>query len=245
MAFLWKTSPALTELEQVTLGWLREWMGLPDAFFGIIHDTASTGTLHAIAAARVHAYPEGRTTGEWPVMRIYYSEHAHSVVEKGAIALGIGRDNVIKIACDSEFRMRPDLLEEAIAQDIAHEFQPFCIVATVGTTSVASIDPVPAIADIAERYGLWLHIDAAYAGSAAVSPSYQHFLEGADRAHSLVTNPHKWLFTPVDLSILYTSRPETLREAFSLVPEFLRTTEHPRALNYMEYGVPLGRRFRP
>ncbi|MCU1259662.1 MAG: amino acid decarboxylase [Bryobacterales bacterium] len=241
---LWKTSPALTELEQVTLSWLRQWMGLPETFFGMIHDTASIGVMHAIAAARVYACPEGRTTGEWPLLVIYCSEHAHSSVEKGAIALGIGQQNVRKIAADEKFQMDPAELSAAIEHDLAHGFKPFCVVATVGTTSTTSIDPVPEIAAIAEKHDMWLHVDCAYAGSAAVSPKYRHFLNGADRAHSLITNPHKWLFTPVDLSVLYTSRPDILRQAFSLVPEFLRSKEDPRALNYMEYGVPLGRRFR-
>jgi aromatic-L-amino-acid decarboxylase len=135
-------------------------------------------------------------------------------------------------------------LNDAIEQDLTRGLRPFCVVATVGTTSTTSIDPVPEIADIAERQGLWLHVDAAYAGSAAIAPEYQHILAGAERADSLVTNPHKWLFTPVDLSALYTRRPEILRRAFSLVPEYLRTADNPRALNYNEYGVPLGRRFR-
>ena len=241
---LWKTAPALTELEQVTLGWLRDWMGLPSHWFGMIHDTASISTLHAIAAARVQRIPAGRDSGAWPKMRLYCSEHAHSSVEKGAIALGIGRLNVIKIESDEQFRMRPETLRVAIESDLAEGAVPFCIVATVGTTSTTSIDPVPAIAKLAQEFGLWLHIDAAYAGSAAVSPNNHWFLEGAELADSLVTNPHKWLFTPLDLSILYCRKPEVLREAFSLVPEYLRSAQDPRALNYMEYGIALGRRFR-
>ena len=241
---LWKTAPALTELEQVTLGWLRDWMGLPASWFGMIHDTASISTLHAIGAARVQKVPQGRVTGVWPVLRLYCSEHAHSSVEKGAIALGIGMVNVVKIASDDQFRMRADLLRSAIEADLRQGLVPFCIVATIGTTSATSVDPVPAIAALAEEFALWLHIDAAYAGSAAVSTKFHWLLEGADRADSLVTNPHKWLFTPVDLSVLYCRKPEVLREAYSLVPEFLRSAQHPKALNYMEYGVALGRRFR-
>jgi len=241
---LWKTAPALTELEQVTLGWLRDWMGLPADWFGMIHDTASVSTMHAIAAARFMAVPAGRKTGIWPKLRVYCSDQAHSSVEKGAIALGIGQDNVVKIGVDAEFRMRVDELSRAIEDDVARGWAPFCIVATVGTTSTTSVDPVPEIADVAEHYGLWLHVDAAYAGSAAVSEKFHWLMKGVERAHSLVTNPHKWLFTPLDLSILYCRRPDVLREAFSLVPEYLRTTQNPRALNYMEYGVALGRRFR-
>jgi aromatic-L-amino-acid decarboxylase len=241
---LWKTSPAVVELEQVTLEWLRRWMGLPDGLFGIIFDTASTSSMHAIAAAREMAAPEVRTDGAGAGLVLYTSEQAHSSIEKGAIAIGIGQKNVRKIPVDAEYLMRPDALAAAIEQDRAAGLRPFCIVATVGTTSTTSVDPVEAIADIAERHQLWLHVDAAYAGVAAIAPEFQHVLKGCERADSLVTNPHKWLFTPVDLSALYTRRPDILRRAFSLVPEYLRTADDPRAVNYMDYGVPLGRRFR-
>jgi len=241
---LWKTSPAVTELEQVTLEWLRQWMGLPDPLFGITFDTASTSSMHAIAAAREMVAPELRAEGGGAGLILYTSEQAHSSIEKGAIAIGIGQKNVRKVAVDAEFRMKPDRLEAAIERDRASGLRPFCVVATVGTTSTTSIDPVEAIAGIAERHGLWLHVDAAYAGVAAIAPEFQHTLKGCDRADSLVVNPHKWLFTPVDLSVLYTRRPEILRRAFSLVPEYLRTAEDSRVVNYMDYGVPLGHRFR-
>ncbi len=241
---LWKTSPAVVELEQVALDWLRRWIGLPDGLFGIIFDTASTSSMHAIAAAREMVAPEVRTDGGGSGLVIYTSEQSHSSIEKGAIAIGIGQKNVRKIPVDGEYRMRPDALAAAIEQDQAAGLRPFCVVATVGTTSTTSIDPVEQIAPIAERYGAWLHVDAAYAGVAAVAPELQHILRGCERADSLVTNPHKWLFTPVDISILYTRRPEILRRAFSLVPEYLRTADDPRATNYMDYGVPLGHRFR-
>ena len=149
-----------------------------------------------------------------------------------------------KIPVDGQFRMRPELLRKAVQQDLALEKRPFFVCATVGTTSVTSIDPVPAIADIAEEFGLWLHVDGAYGGTAAVVPEYRWVLDGSERADSVVVNPHKWLFVPVDLSVLYTRRPEILRRAFSLVPEYLRTEEDSKAVNYMDYGVPLGRRFR-
>src|ERR1700733_3803496 len=241
---LWKSCPALTELEQVTLGWLRQWMGLPPEFFGIIYDTASISTLHAIAAAREMADPESRTRGNAPGLGMYTSEQAHSSGEKAGITLGIGQDNIRKIPVDDAFRMRVDLLREAVARDLSAGKRPFCIVPTVGTTSTSSIDPVNAVADVAEEYGAWLHVDAAYGGAAAVVPELRSILDGAQRAHSLVVNPHKWLFTPVDLSAFYTRKPDILRRAFSLVPEYLRTTEDSRAVNYMDYGVPLGRRFR-
>ena len=241
---LWKTSPAVVELEQVTLEWLRRWMGLPDPLFGIIFDTASTSSMHAIAAAREMAAPEVRAEGGGAGLVLYTSEQSHSSIEKGAIAIGIGQKNVRKIAVDDEFRIRTEALETAIERDYASGLRPFCVVATVGTTSTTSIDPVEAIAAIAERYGLWMHVDAAYAGVAAIAPEFQHILKGCERADSLVVNPHKWLFTPVDLSVLYTRRPEILRRAFSLVPEYLRTAEDSRAVNFMDYGVPLGHRFR-
>ena len=241
---LWKTSPAITELEQVTLGWLRQWLGLPDVFFGIIYDTASVSSLHAIAAARERADPETRKRGGRPDLTLYTSEQSHSSIEKGAIALGVGQQNVRRIPVDTEFRMRPDALAEAIESDLAAGLRPFCIAATVGTTSTTSIDPVEAIADLAEKYSMWLHVDAAYAGAAAILPEHRHIFRGVERADSIVTNPHKWLFTPVDVSVFYTRHPDILRRAFSLIPEYLRTGEDGRALNYMDYGVPLGRRFR-
>lgn len=242
---LWKSCPALTELEQVTLSWLRQWMGLPREFFGIIYDTASITSMHAIAAAREMADPEVRTRGNSSSHLVMYtSEHAHSSIEKGAITLGIGQDNVRKIPVDENFRMRADVLRERMEADLRAGLKPFCVVATVGTTSTSSIDPVPAIADVAEEYGAWLHVDAAYGGAAAVVPELRGILDGVERAHSLVVNPHKWLFTPIDLSVFYTSRPDILRRAFSLVPEYLKTGEDPRAINYMDYGVQLGRRFR-
>jgi aromatic-L-amino-acid decarboxylase len=240
----WKTSPAVAELEQVALGWLRQWMGLPSDYFGIIYDTASVSSLHAIAAAREMAAPEARVEGAQPLLTLYTSAESHSSIEKAAIALGMGQKNVRKIPVDPEFRMRPDALAQALEADIAQGKRPCCVVATVGTTSSTSVDRVAEIADIAEQHNLWLHIDAAYAGSAAILPECQHILKGAERAHSLVVNPHKWLFTPVDLSAFYTRRPDILRRAFSLIPEYLRASEDPRALNLMDYGIPLGRRFR-
>lgn len=241
---VWKSNPAAAELEQVTLHWLREWLGLPAEFFGQIFDTASVSTLHAIAAARVWAAPETRTEGAPPHMTVYCSEHAHSSVEKSAMALGIGQQNVRKVPSDAGFRLCPNHLAEMIRADRAAGKRPFCVVPTTGTTSVSSIDPVPAVIEIAVREGLWVHVDAAYGGTAAIVPELAHILDGCGRAHSLVVNPHKWLFTPIDLSVLYCSRPDILRQAFALVPEYLKTEEDARAVNFMDYGVPLGRRFR-
>lgn len=241
---LWKSSPAATELEQVTLGWLREWLGLPPEFFGIIYDTASMSSLHALAAARELAAPETRVQGSPPGLTLYLSEHAHNSIEKGALTLGIGQRNVRKIPVDDEFRMRPDALESAIENDLTAGGRPFCIVATAGTTSMASVDPIPRIAQLAERYRLWLHVDSAYGGAAAVVPEMREWLDGWEKADSIVVNPHKWLLTPVDLSVLYTRRPEILRRAFTLGAAYLESADGPRALNYSEYGVQLGRRFR-
>ncbi len=241
---LWKSSPAVTELEEVTMSWLRQWMGLSESFFGIIYDTASVSSFHAIVAARQAADPEARQKGARGNLTLYTSEQSHSSIEKGAIAAGLGQDNVRKIGVDPEFRMRPDLLEDAIRADIAAGKKPCCVVATTGTTSTTSVDPVAAIADIAERYGLWLHVDAAYGGAAAILPECRDRFAGMERADSIVTNPQKWLFTPVDISVFYTRRAEVLRQAFSLVPEYLQSPEAPRARNLMDYGLQLGRRFR-
>jgi aromatic-L-amino-acid decarboxylase len=241
---VWKSCPAATELEQVVLAWLRQWMGLGPEFFGIIYDTASVSSMHAIAAAREMADPDARTRGNTGNLTMYASADAHSSIEKGAITLGIGQENVRKIPVDDAFRMQVDLLRESMSADRQAGKKPFCVVATVGTTSTSSIDPVPAIADVAEEFGAWLHVDAAYGGAAAVVPELRYILDGTERAQSLVVNPHKWLFTPVDLSAFYTTRPDILRRAFSLVPEYLKTSENSRAVNYMDYGVQLGRRFR-
>jgi aromatic-L-amino-acid/L-tryptophan decarboxylase len=240
----WKTSPALVELEQVSLGWLRDWMGLPKNWFGMVFDTASTGSMHALAAARDYVFPEARENGTPAGLVMYTSEQSHSSIEKGAIAIGVGQKNVRKVPVDSDFRMDARALTDLVERDVQAGLRPFCVVATVGTTSTTSIDPVSAIAEVAERHGMWLHIDCAYAGSAAIIPEFQWILEGAWRADSLVVNPHKWLMTPIDLSAFYTKRPEILRRAFSLVPDYLKNQEDSRAVNLMDYGVPLGHRFR-
>jgi aromatic-L-amino-acid decarboxylase len=247
-AMLWRTSPSATELEEVTLEWLRQMIGLPESFGGVIYDTASISTLCAIAAAR-EAVPglrvrEDGLGASGAKLRMYASEHVHSSVDKSAITLGIGQAGLRKIASDAEYRMDAAALAEAINEDRANGWIPFCVVATTGTTSTTSIDPVPAIADICERERLWLHVDAAYGGSAAVVPEMRWVLEGSDRAESLVVNPHKGLFVPVDLSALYCRKMDVLRSAFSLVPEYLRTAEGDEVKNFMDYGPQLGRRFR-
>lgn len=243
-AMLWKSSPGATELEQVTLAWLREWLMLDERYFGIIYDTASIGVMQAIGAAREWIDPESRTRGMRGDLTVYVSTHTHSSAEKGAITLGFGQENVRRIPVDDQFRMRRDLLQRAIEADLEAGKRPCCIVASVGSTSTSAIEPIPAIADLAERYGIWLHVDAAYGGPAAVLPEMRHVLEGVERAHSLILNPHKWLYVSIDCSVLYTRYPEILRRASSLTAEYLRTAEDDHVVNYMDYGVQLGRRFR-
>jgi aromatic-L-amino-acid/L-tryptophan decarboxylase len=254
-AMLWRTSPAATELELRATDWLRQMMGLGADWQGHINDTASISTMLALAAARERAGLDVRERGmagrsDLPVLRVYCSEHAHSSVDKGAITLGIGHQNVVHVPVDAEFRMRPEALKALIEEDVGRGFLPLAVVATVGTTSTTSIDPVreigAAIEDMAPAGAArpWLHIDAAYGGSAAVVPSMRHVLGGAELADSLVVNPHKWLFTPVDCSVLYVKEPEILKRAFSLVPEYLTSRSHSDAVNLMDYGVQLGRRFR-
>ncbi len=248
-AMLWRTSPAATELEQVVTDWLRQMLGMGDGWFGITTDTASISSMLALAAAR-EAKPEleirergmaGRP--DLPRLRVYSSPHAHSSVDKAALALGLGLENVVKIADDEHFQMRPNALEKAMADDRAMGYLPLACVATVGTTSMSSIDPVPAMAEICRREKVWLHVDGAYGGTLAIVPEYRHILDGVELADSLVVNPHKWLFTPFDCSVFYTKQPDTLKRAFSLVAEYLVTRDDD-VVNYMDYGVQLGRRFR-
>ncbi|MDQ4077953.1 MAG: pyridoxal-dependent decarboxylase [Chloroflexota bacterium] len=247
---LWKTSPSATELEEVALDWLRQMLGLGDGWFGIINDTASISSLLALAAARewkpeLQIRQKGMAgRDDLPVLRVYTSEQSHSSIDKAAIMLGMGHENVVHIEVDEQFRMRPESLHKAIRADKAAGHLPIATVATVGTTSTTSIDPVRAIADICKDEGLWLHVDGAYGGVAAVVPEMQWILDGIELAHSLVVNPHKWLFTPIDLSAFFTRHPDVLKRAFSLVPEYLVTAEQDEVTNFMDYGVQLGRCFR-
>jgi aromatic-L-amino-acid decarboxylase len=246
---LWRTCPSATELELVVLGWLREALELPPEHFGFLTDTASVSSLVALAAARDAAFPDLRRTGssgrpELPQMRVYASDQAHSSIAKACITLGLGLDGLCSIGHDPEYRLDVGELERAVAEDRARGVHPLAVVATVGTTSTTSVDPVEAIAGVCSREGLWLHVDAAYAGSAALCPEHRWALDGCEGADSLVFNPHKWLFTPIDASALYTRHPEVFRRAFSLVPEYLTTPVTGRVVDLMDYGVQLGRRFR-
>jgi aromatic-L-amino-acid/L-tryptophan decarboxylase len=248
-AMLWRTSPAATELEEVALSWLRDLMGLPATFEGVIYDTASISSLHALAAAREASVPGVRELGlahraDVMPLCVYCSEQAHSSIEKAVMLIGLGQASLRKIPTDERFRMRPDALRAAIARDRTEGRVPMAVVATVGTTSTTSVDPVEEIAEICAEQSVWLHVDAAYAGVAAIIPEMRHILRGAERADSLVVNPHKWLFTPFDLSAFYCRRMDVVRAAFSLVPEYLKTAEAGEARNLMDTGIQLGRRFR-
>ena len=242
---LWKTSPALTELEQVVLRWHAQALGLPVDWFGMITDTASTSTLVALIAAREAAGLNVREEGlsGKPPLVLYCSQEAHSSVDKAGLVLGAGTQGIRRIASDEHYRMRVDELEKSIRRDLADQRRPFAVVATVGTTSATAVDPVPEISAICRRYNLWLHVDAAYAGTAAIAPEFRWALNGCEHADSLVTNPHKWMFTPIDCSTLFTSRPEVFRNAFSLIPEYLRA-QVGGTIDLMDYSFQLGRRFR-
>jgi aromatic-L-amino-acid decarboxylase len=249
-AMLWRTSPAATELEQLTLDWLRQMLGLPDGLFGMIADTASSNTLYALAAAR-ELRPELRIREEGmsgradlPKVVVYCSEEAHSSVDKAVMTLGYGLEALRKIPTDSALRMDAGALAAAVDNDRRAGRVPLAVVATVGTTATTAIDPVLAVAEICEKHGMWLHVDASYGGTAAILPEMRHVLAGCDRADSIVVNPHKWLFTPMDCSVLYTRRPDLLKRAFRHIPDYLVVSEGEGVVNLMDYGVALGRRFR-
>jgi len=246
-AMLWRTSPASTELEPVVLDWLRQMMNLSENFKGVIYDTASISTLHAIAMAREKLNLGIRENGmsgraDLPLLRVYCSEQTHNSIDKAVILLGLGQKSLVKIPTNNRFEMDVEKLREAIQDDKSKGHLPFCIIPTIGTTSSSSVDNVERVADICERNNLWLHVDTAYAGSAAIVPEFQHYFKGINRADSIVTNPHKWLFTPFDLSVLYVKDLDLLKQTFSLVAEYLKVSE--TVTNQMDYGIQLGRRFR-
>ncbi len=242
-AMLWKSCPSATELEQITLSWVLDWLGLPPAWFGMIVDSASIGVLQAILAARHRAEPESRATGLSGRLVAYVSEHTHSSVEKAVIAAGVGQRNVRHIATDAEFRMWPEALAQAIRADLANNLKPFFVAATVGTTSSTAVDPVAEIADLSQENGLWLHVDGAYGGSFGILPECRHLLDGVERADSFVVNPHKMMMVPLDCSLFYTAHPTVLHSACSLEAEYLKT-DAVEAIDFMDYGLALGRRFR-
>jgi aromatic-L-amino-acid decarboxylase len=247
-AMMWRTSPAATELETVVLRWLREWLALPDIFEGVVYDTASISTLHALAAAREQAATAVRESGltgaDLPIFCLYTSDQAHSSVEKAAIALGLGEQNVRRVPTDSAFRMEMSALKHFVEEDLHRGFKPLAVVATVGTTSSASVDPIEAIARLCREYGMWLHIDAAYGGGLALLPEAAAIREGWGDADSFVINPHKMLFVPFDFSALYVREIARLRRVFALVPDYLGGDSARSDIDYMDYGIQLGRRFR-
>ena len=249
-AMLWQTSPAATELEQLVMEWLRKMLDLPEAFSGVIQDSASTATLCALLCARERASDfrinvEGfhsRPT-ETP-LRLYTSREAHSSVEKGAKIAGFGSKNVVLIAVDDRYAMDPQDLERHIRQDLELGFIPCCVTATVGTTSSTALDPLEPIGEIANRYDMWFHVDAALAGSAAILPEKRWILDGIEQADSFVFNPHKWLFTNFDCSAFFCRHPESLTRTFSILPEYLKTDLDRQVTNFRDWGIQLGRRFR-
>src|SRR5919107_2237843 len=251
-AMTWQTSPAATELESVVLEWVRQMLGLPLEFKGVVYDTASVAVLHALAAAREELGLDVRREGlagrgSVPALTLYASDQAHSSLEKAAVTLGVGEANVRRVASDDEYRMDVGALRRAMDEDVRAGRRPLAVVATVGTTSATSVDPVEEIADVCREHGAWLHVDAAYGGALALLEESRYVMRGVERADSVVFNPHKWLFVPLDFSTLYVRRPESLRRVFSLVPEYLRGDAEragEAAPNYMDYGIQLGRRFR-
>src|SRR5205809_5199971 len=247
-AMTWRTSPAATELETLVIDWLRQWMSLPRNFEGVVYDTASVGIMHALAVAREEAAPSTRKLGltdrNLPRFRIYTSDQAHSAAEKAAIALGLGEENVIRVPGDGQFRMDINSLGRSVAHDRQSGFQPMAVVATVGTTATASVDAIPEIAKICREGKMWLHIDAAYGGGFAMLPEYHWITKGWELANSIVINPHKTVFVPLDFSVLYVRGLKRLRRVFTLVPEVLRGDTIEGEKNYMDYGIQLGRRFR-
>ncbi|MDX2547637.1 pyridoxal phosphate-dependent decarboxylase family protein [Streptomyces sp. WI04-05B] len=248
-AMLWKTSPAASALERVVLRWIAQLTGYPEAADGVLVNGASLATLYALTAARDAALDfDVRATGiagtGAAVQRVYASDQAHSSVDKAAITLGIGLDNVVKVPSDARYRMRPDLLEEAIRSDIAAGLKPVAVVATVGTTSVASADPLEAVAAVCSRYGVWLHVDAAYGGFYALAPSLRGRLEDLSVGDSLVVNPQKTLFVPLEATALYCRRVGALANTFRLVPEYLTSEPDHDTVDYMDFSPQLGRSFR-
>ncbi len=244
---LWDTSPAAAELEERMMEWLKQMTGIPEEFQGVIYDGASTATLSAMINARERATnyqinQNGFASNQ--IFRVYTSSEAHSSIEKAAKMAGIGKNNVVKISTDDQFRLRPDVLEKAIADDKAKGFTPLCVVATLGTTSCTAIDPLEPIASICEKHHLWLHIDAAYAGSALLLPEYRWMIKGIEQADSFVFNPHKWLLTNFDCTAYFVKDKNALLNTFSILPEYLKTQWEAKVNNYSDWGPQLGRRFR-
>ena len=243
----WETSPAVAELEQKVMEWLRDAIGLPGTFEGVIQDSASTSSLVALLTAREQA--TGYDVNEEGLMhqgrfRVYASSEAHSSIERAVKVAGLGRKNLVRIPVDEAFRMQPGRLEEAIRKDREAGYRPLCVVATLGTTGSTAVDPLKEVADISRRHNIWLHVDAAYAGSALILPEYRWMIEGIEAVDSFVFNPHKWLFTNFDCSAYFVRDAKALTNTFQLVPEYLKTRSDDYVNNYSDWTIPLGRRFR-
>jgi len=245
MGMSWQVSPAVAELEDLVMGWLRRMLGLPEGFSGVIQDTASTGTLSALLTARERAtnYDSNERGLKQPLVA-YATRETHSSLEKGIKIAGYGRENLRMIETDENFAMIPDKLETAIIRDRAAGLQPTIVIATLGTTSSTAVDPLRAIGEIAARYGLWLHVDAAYAGTAAVCPENRWMLDGAEYMDSFLFNPHKWMLTNFDCSAYFVKDPGALIRTFEIHPEYLKTDADPYVKNHRDWGIQLGRRFR-
>lgn len=243
---VWDTSPAAAELEERVLNWLRDAMGLPSQWVGVIQDTASTATLAALLTAREQAldYQSNRQGIGDRRLRVYCSKETHSSIEKAVKIAGLGSDNLVYLPTDDALALDPSALEAAIAADVAAGYQPLCVVAVIGTTGTTAVDPLSAIADICQRHQLWLHVDAAFAGVALLLPEYAHLLEGMEQVDSFVTNAHKWLFTNFDCSLYYVKDKEALLRTFEILPEYLKTASRGKVNDYRDWGIPLGRRFR-
>jgi aromatic-L-amino-acid decarboxylase len=244
----WQASPALTELEEVMTDWLRQMFGLPETFQGVIQDTASTGSLVALLTARERATQYSQERGglqaEEKPLTVYISDQAHSSVPKAVLLAGFGRENLRLIETDETYAMRTDVLEAALRRDLAEGHKPCVVVAAVGTTGTTAIDPVRKIAELCQRYGIWLHVDAAMAGSAMILPECRWMWEGIEQADSIAINPHKWLGVAFDCSLYYVREPQHLIRAMSTNPSYLHSTTHAEVKNYKDWGIPLGRRFR-
>jgi aromatic-L-amino-acid/L-tryptophan decarboxylase len=244
----WQSSPALTELEEVTTDWLRQLLGLPDSFKGVIQDTASTSSLVALQCAREWATNHSQTRGglqaEEQPLTVYVSSQSHSSIEKAALLAGFGRDTIRLLETDENHALRIDVLEQAIKDDIAKGFKPCALVAATGTTATTAFDNVTEMARLAKQYNLWLHVDAAMAGSAMILPEYRHLWQGVEGAHSVILNPHKWLGAVFDCTLFYTPYSEHLIRVMSTNPSYLQTSADGQVTNYRDWGIPLGRRFR-
>ena len=244
---LWDTSPAAAELEEKTMHWLRDLIGLPSTFEGVIQDSASSATLAAILSARERfSNYEINSSGfdTFKKLRVYASSETHSSIEKAVKIAGFGKNNLVKIPADEKFRLDPAALELSIEADIGNGCHPVCVVATLGTTGTTAIDPLGAIARICAKHKIWLHVDAAFAGTALLLPEFHWMIEGIESVDSLVFNAHKWMFTNFDCSIYFIKDQTALKKTFEILPEYLKTQSHGQVNNYCDWGVPLGRRFR-